>query len=527
MNNNIISKKPKFTVVIAVVVAAVVLLNVAMQLLPDSVRAFDITSSRSYTVSEKTKAYFASVNDKVTIYVLDADGSDVKFEYLMDRIDGISENISVEWTTLEKTSHKLESLGIRLEQTSPYLLIVESDKRSIAAGYSELVSYRTNNSNITSYIGTNEMTASQYENLKTAFAQYASTSSEYAEQYMAMLEILIYDVEKYFNAEPYLCSMIEYVTVDIIPARYTLTGHGETVLSKTELGYYLSDGVGISHNTLDISSGGEIPADAVSIIILDPTSDISGAEADKLLAYLDRGGQITLFTSDEDLELPNLMKVADSYGLYAEKGIVGEIVEVEADVTEGDGEGESGESVTETTYVTDVSVSINTAHKSMSELVGLSISPIISKANSVNYKNKDGFDFAYVLTTSDKAYVGENKEDDSVYSRAVSVISEKKNGGTLLWFTGAESFTVPILAKDASEEQTYKVYSNISLVVSALALAPLSYTSTVELPDGSFYGERLMSVTETSYVLYTVVVIVLVVALSVFGVIYWYKRKKA
>lgn len=508
MNNNIISKKPKFTVVIAVVVAAVVLLNVAMQLLPDSVRAFDITSSRSYTVSEKTKAYFASVNDKVTIYVLDADGSDVKFEYLLDRIDGISENISVEWTTLEKTSHKLESLGIRLEQASPYLLIVESDKRSIAAGYSELVSYRTNNSNITSYIGTNEMTASQYENLKTAFAQYASTSSEYAEQYMAMLEILIYDVEKYFNAEPYLCSMIEYVTVDIIPARYTLTGHGETVLSKTELGYYLSDGVGISHNTLDISSGGEIPADAVSIIILDPTSDISGAEADKLLAYLDRGGQITLFTSDEDLELPNLMKVADSYGLYAEKGIVGEIVEVEADVT-------------------DVSVSINTAHKSMSELVGLSISPIISKANSVNYKNKDGFDFAYVLTTSDKAYVGENKEDDSVYSRAVSVISEKKNGGTLLWFTGAESFTVPILAKDASEEQTYKVYSNISLVVSALALAPFSYTSTVDLPDGSFYGERLMSVTETSYVLYTVVVIVLVVALSVFGVIYRYKRKKA
>ena len=525
MNNNVISKKPNFTVVIAVIVAAVVLLNVAMQLLPNSVRAFDISSSKSYTVSEETKAYFATVNDKIAIYVLDADGSDVKFEYLLDRIDGISENISVEWTTLEKTSHKLESLGIKLEQASPYLLIVESDKRSVAAGYSELMSYKTNNSNITSYIGTNEMTASQYENLKAAFAQYASTSSEYASQYMAMLEILIYDVVKYFNAEPYLCQMIEYVTVDIIPARYTLTGHGEAVLSKTELGYYLSDGVGITHNTLDISSGGEIPADAVSIIILDPTSDISSAEVDKLIAYLDRGGQITLFTSDEDLELPNLMKVANSYGLYADKGIVGEIVEIKTDASEGDGEG--GESVTETTYVTDISVSANTAHKSMSELTGLSISPIISRANSVNYENKDGFDFAYVLTTSDKAYVGEYKDGDSTGSLAVSAISEKKNGGTLLWFTGAESFTVPILEKDASQEKTNTVYSNISLVVSSLVLAPFSYTSTVELPDGRFYGERLMTVTETSYVLYTVVIVVLVVALSVFGVIYWYKRKKA
>ena len=522
--NNEISKKPRLAVIVSVVTAVVLLLNVALNFLPDSARRFDVTTSNSYTLSATTKEYFSSLGEKINIYVLDADGSDVKFEYMLKRMDGCSDNVNVRWTNFEKVADKLTALGVKLEQASPYLIIIESSKRSIVAGYSELITYRTDNTSITSYIGTNEMTAVQYENLKTAFAQQASTSSEYASQYMQMLEILIYDVEKYFNAEPYICQMIEYVTVDIIPARYALTGHGEAELSKTEMGYYLSDMVGLNYGPLDISDGGEIPADAVSIMVIDPTSDITKAEANKLISYLDRGGQITFFTSDEDLDLPNLMSVINAYGLSADNGIVGEMVEIKGEESEGEGEGDT---VTEILYVTDVSVKPNTAHKSMEFTVGKNITPVISKGNSITYENKSGFTLTPILTTSANAYVGENKDDMAV--RSLAAISEKKGGGTLLWFTGAGSFTVPILGKDEANDPTISttVYSNIYIVISSLVLAPFSYESTVKLPDAKFYGERLMSVTETSYVVYAVVIAVLVIIFAVFGVIYWYKRKKA
>ena len=520
------SRKIKPAVIVSIVIAAVVLLNVGLQFLPDTVKKFDITSSDSYTLSDATKEYLSSVDEEVTIYVLDADGSDIRYEYWLERIGGSFENIDVKWSTFDKVKDKLTALGVTIESASPYLLIIEGEKRSAAVGYTELMSYRTDNSTLVSYIGASEMTATQYNSALTMLAQYAQSSSEYASQYAQMLEMLVYDVEKYFNAEPYLCKLIEYVTVDIIPARYTLMGHGETELSKTEMGYWISEQIGMSYNSLDISGGGEIPEDAVSILVINPTQDISLQEARLLIDFLNRGGQITFFTGEANLDMDNLMSVMRAYGLDAEKGAVGEVVEVKKESE--DAEGNKTET-TENDYRNDVSVNINTSHKAASALSNMveQLTPVITRGNSIVYNNKSGFTLTPVLTTSESAYIGENTEELS--SRSVAAISERAGGGTLLWFTGAESFSRAILSKEEANDEAIALplYSNIYVVVASLSLAPTTYESTVTVSDAKYYGERLMSVNETSYVLYTAVIIVLVVALSIFGVIFWYKRKKA
>ena len=537
LNNQ--KKKQSSLSVAAIIVASVVLFNVALQFLPDYVRRLDITSAKSYTLSDSTKDYFSSLDEKVNIYVLDVDGSDIRYEYWLKRLDGASDNISVRWSSLEAEAERLAAMGVALSEPSPYLLIVEGEKRSIAMGYSDLIIYRTNNSTIASYIGTNEMTASQYNSVLTTLAQYAYSSDQYASQYAEMLEALVYDVEKYFSAESYLCKMIEYVTVDILPARYSLTGHGETALSKTEMGYYLSDGVGMVHSDLDLSVSGGIPEDAVSIMVVAPKTDITKAESDILIDYLNGGGQMTFFTTEANLDMPNLMSVMSAYGLTAEKGAVGEIVEVEvetqneaetdADTENNSEDGSDGEATTVKEFRTEVAVNVNLDHKATAQLksAGVEISPTVSGGNSIIINNKDGFKLTPILTTSDKAYIGDDTEN--LGPRALSAVSEKIGGGTLLWFTGADSFARSLLSKEEANnaEIITPLYSNIYVVISSLALAPVTYESSVTVPTAKYYGERLMSVTETSYVLYTAVIIALVVIMSVFGVIFWYKRKKA
>lgn len=534
-NNNLTSsaKKLNTRIIVAVVIAVTVLLNVAVYFIPDNIRRLDMTASDSYTLSDSTKEYFSSLDEKVTLYVIDGDGSDVKYEYLLDRVDNCSKNIDVKWLGSDKATHLLEPLNITKAMVTPYLVIIESDKRSMAIPHSELVSYRTDNSTLVSFLGTDRMSVLEYEYAKQMFATQAQSGSEYASQYAAMLEMLLYDVEQYFNAEPYLCQMVEYVTVDVIPARYVLTGHGETPLDKTEAGYYLSSQLGVTHKTLDITDGKVIPEDAVSIILLDPTSDLSKSEADALIDFLNGGGQITFFTSDAALDMPNLMSVINAYGLTAEKGIVSERVSNDSDDEKVEGDTENSEKQSEGAdkvegegqiQITDkISVIINTDHKATSDLKGISMSPKITKGNSIIFNNSDGFKLTPILTTSENAYIGDNDTDRC--ARSVAAVSEKDGGGTLLWFTGAGSFTAAI-PENSSQSDISRV-SNCMLVMSSMSLAPFTYESTLKIPEATFYGERLMSATETGFVAYVIVISVLVAVLAVFGIIFIYKRKKA
>lgn len=522
------SKGRSIKVIVAVLVSAVVLLNVAVGLIPDRYRRIDLTSADSYTLSDSTVNYLRGLDEKITLYVISADGSDVKYEYLLKRIDGASKNIDIKWVSSEDAKALTDPLGVT-EAVTPYFVVAESDKRSMFAPYSELIAYRTDNSELMSFLGVNEMSAYEYEYYKQMLAQYAQTDSEYAESYASMLELLLYEVEMYFTGEAYISKVIEYVTVESIPTRYVLTGHGETPFSETELGYYVLGEMGLDHKELDTAANSAIPDDAVSILVIHPKYDITKDEADMFLDYLNGGGQMTFFTAEENLAMPNLMSVINAYGLSSTGGAVSEIAKVEitdGEDTEEEDEAEETEKQYETVYRSEVEVSVNTGHKAMSELEGQSMSPSIVGGNAIDHPAKDGFELTPILTTSESSYIGDNTSE--LAPRTLAALSESAEGGKLMWFTGAQSFTEPRLQSDVTDEQKIRVYSNIVIVISSFGLAPLTYDSELTiLPDAKFYDARLMTVTETNFTVSVIVTVVAVIILSVIGAILCYKRRKA
>lgn len=105
-------------------------------------------------------------------------------------------------------------------------------------------------------------------------------------------------VSQTFNGENILTGAIKSVVDKFTPTVYFLTGHGEkslddnyTQFKKNLENYnYLAD-------SLLLSTVDAVPEDAAMIIVAAPTSDISDADKEKLDAYLDNGGNLSLLMS--------------------------------------------------------------------------------------------------------------------------------------------------------------------------------------------------------------------------------------
>ena len=104
---------------------------------------------------------------------------------------------------------------------------------------------------------------------------------------------------------------------------YTLTGHGETELSATFSSYITAENIG--QETMTLLNIDAIPASCTSILINNPTSDLSADECTMLKSYLDEGGNIILITSATGFSsnfMPNLTELAAHMGLEPVDGIV-------------------------------------------------------------------------------------------------------------------------------------------------------------------------------------------------------------
>lgn len=84
-------------VITAIVLAIVLLVNVAVSALPTNLTQFDMSASKLYSITSNTKAVVNNLEDDVTIYwIVQADEEDAIIEALLDRYDSLSDHISVE-----------------------------------------------------------------------------------------------------------------------------------------------------------------------------------------------------------------------------------------------------------------------------------------------------------------------------------------------------------------------------------------------------------------------------------------------
>lgn len=123
-----------------------------------------------------------------------------------------------------------------------------------------------------------------------------------------------------FDGEGQIVSALNYVTNDDMPVLYTLIGHEET-----ELGSNLKDFIekaNMEIKSLNLLTSENVPEDTDILLIAAPQKDLSKEEADKVIAYLENGGKVFIFSSVNENELTNFESILRNYGLQRDKGLI-------------------------------------------------------------------------------------------------------------------------------------------------------------------------------------------------------------
>lgn len=267
------------TGMIAIVLVAAVFLNLAAGELPARFTSIDMTAEKLYSLTDTSEEFARNLSEDVTIYILQSEEKqDTTLKQTLDRYTDLSGHIRVEYKdpVVNPNFYKDYTDG----NISMNSLIVVSDKRFKVINYSDIyetqVDYNTYSSTVTGYDGEGQIT-----------------------------------------------SALAYVTSDDMPVLYTLEGQDELTLSTAFQNGLTKQNAALQ--SINLLTQENVPEDAQGVLIMAPVSDISSDDADKLIAYLDKGGKILMTTSYVDdfaASMPNLQKVLDYFGLSVVNGLV-------------------------------------------------------------------------------------------------------------------------------------------------------------------------------------------------------------
>ena len=469
-------KKISTSAALILLVVALLIVNV-VAFLPEPV---DMNGDSALKVSAESKRYLNSLTDNVEMYVIKGDAEDKKFEKFIKAYADCSDKISLEFLELSEASDLLKLCGYTASDgASSYAVVVKSDKRVKLLDYYSMFYYQNANFG--------NLTYSQYLQYYSMF-----TSSE---SYLSYLDSLIYETDRYFYGDAMISGIVEYVSLDVIPKAYMVTSHGVDSASDGNFAKLLLS-MGYEYGEFSLSDG-MIPEDAGMVMINEPTKDISETEAEALLSYLKSGGRLLMITDEAAGDMPNLLGVAEYYGVTLEKGRVAEMVEEKESFT--------------------LTPTLNTDHDIMASMG--SYQPKIVNANALTVK-REALRTSQIVTelikTSEEAYIEGAPDTKASLALGVAVEEETQNGNTrLVWFTGADSFNGEIDSADS-----------LALLVYSTAWLNRTYESEVGTINAVIYGERQPRMPEKAVSVGAFVTIVIPIAIVAAGAIFVNKRKK-
>ncbi|MDD4850193.1 MAG: Gldg family protein, partial [Gemmiger sp.] len=270
------------TALAALVLVAVLLVNLVAAAIPTKYTQFDISTSKLFTLSDTTKTMLASLDKDVTAYYLAETGSeDANITRMLDRYAGESSHFS--W-----------------QQRDPAIYPTFASKYDAADATSGSVILVS---------GENHTLVDYYDMYQADYSDYYTTGS--------------YTMS--FDAESQLTSGIAKVLSENAYVLYQLTGHGEAALETTFTDTLANANVSVSE--LNLLTAGEIPADCAALILGTPQVDYTAENIAALKAYLDGGGKMLVTTSME-YDTPNLDALLAEYGMSRQSGL---LIETDAD----------------------------------------------------------------------------------------------------------------------------------------------------------------------------------------------------
>ena len=261
-----------------VVIAIVIVLNLVIGQLPESLRNLDVSSTRIYEISDTTTDLLDSLDEDVDMTVLAVrDDTDDRITTFLSKYEALSDHINIEWV-----DPVLHPSALTEYDTSENTIVISCE----ATGKSTTVSFDD--------ILVPDM-----------YSYYYYGSTDYTE----------------FDGEGQLTSAVNYVTSDVEKTIYRTTGHGEGTLSTTITDLMDQNNYNLSEINLLMTTS--IPEDCDLLLMYEPATDLSDDETEMLRNYLADGGKVMILLGDTNAtELPNLETVLEEYGMQAADGYI-------------------------------------------------------------------------------------------------------------------------------------------------------------------------------------------------------------
>lgn len=302
-------KKGSFALVIsAVALAIVIVLNILVAQLPDSVLHPDTTKTGLMSIGSETKDILSRLDTDIVItHYVDGSKTSTTETSNTNYISGILQRYAEASSHITVKTVDIVETNVQDKTVSQNMITVKSlnddgsERRSKTVTADEIFMCE-----ISGYEG-QYMSLSEYNQMAQYYSYYGQTLPA---------------ATNYFFAENAVTGAIDYVMQETLPVVYELSGHGETSLGEDEGFGKLCKDENVELKELALQGGESVavPEDARAVLINAPQTDISADEADALKTYVKGGGNVILTTYVEtygEEKTPNLAGFCKFMGLRA------------------------------------------------------------------------------------------------------------------------------------------------------------------------------------------------------------------
>jgi len=285
------------TIFLVLFLAVVILVNVLFSFLAERVVLnIDLTDNGFYDLSDSTLKTLESLNEDITITILDRDD----FTYTRNRYaGGVDEDylnafpelfnryeiysggkVTVRFLDPYTNPTAIADYTTEFETPSVTDVIVESSKRSVHLSSVDFFELETN---------------------------YSTTLTSSTYQTVAGLQV-----------EQKLTSAILYSVTDELPTAVFIEGHGESTMDSLS-GLLIAGNYELK--TVNLLTD-DIPEETTLVVIAGPSSDFADSEINELDAYFDRGGNGIFLSKGSSPNLPNLEVYLQEWGVRFDRTLV-------------------------------------------------------------------------------------------------------------------------------------------------------------------------------------------------------------
>lgn len=452
---------------IAVAVALTVIVNLFVGELPSTYTSIDVTAAKLYSLTDQTKDFLKDLKSDVTIYVIAAEKNvDATVSETLKRYEDSSDHITVTYKDPAVNPNFYQNYTD--DSVSMGSLIV------VCGDVSRVISY-------------NDLFESSVD-----YSTYSQQTTGY-------------------DGEGQITSALQYVTSEDMPVIYQLTGHGETELSGNFSAAVKK--ANITLDSLNLLESDTVPEDAQAVIINGAASDLSEDDANKLITYMQGGGNVMVALNYQAGELKNLEKVLAEYN----------ITPVTGPVAENDSSHYYQNPfylLPEVTY-TDYSASVGNGYVFVPYAQGVTVP-----------EDTDDVTYSTFLTTSSDAVAKTDAANASSYEYEDGDTKGPLVVGVAAKKTIDDETTAQLVVYGSTEmltDNADEIVSGMNTSVFTDAITNLVNTgdlTTIVIPSKSYEVSKLTVASFTAMLIGMLIMIVLPLVLLAAGVIIWVRRKK-